>query len=145
MVRTLFEALLDFSQVLNTDTELQPRWRDILDNLAPYPTNYQPADEYKPGEIFVDWDGAPNPPKGDNQMLGVIQLVYPAGQACSSSANRTLFATAKNTLDYVDNWHSSSDAACIMYQISSKLDWNSQMAELGSNRSVAHCQWLGYN
>ena len=124
MVRTLFEALLDFSQVLNRDEELRPRWRDILDHLAPYPTNVQPADDYKPGEIFVDWDRAPNPPKGDNQMLGVIQLVYPAGQACSSSANRTLFKTAKNTLDYVDNWHASSDAACIMYQISTRLNYN---------------------
>lgn len=124
MIRTLFQALLDFSRVLNVDAELRPRWQDILDNLAPYPTNVEPADGYKPGQIFVDWDGAPNPPKGDNQMLGVIQLVYPAGQACSSSANRTLFETAKNTLDYVDNWHASSDAACIMYQISTRLNYN---------------------
>jgi hypothetical protein len=124
MVRTLFEALVDFSQVLGLDEELRPQWLDILQHLAPYPTNVQHADGYSPGQIFVDWDRAPNPPKGDNQMLGVIQLIYPAGQACSSSANRTLFETAKNTMDYVDNWHASSDAACVMYQISTRLNYN---------------------
>ena len=71
-----------------------------------------------------DWDGAANPPKADNQMLGLIQLIYPAGRVSSSSANRTLFRTARNTMDYVGGWRASSDASCIIYQISTRLNYN---------------------
>jgi hypothetical protein len=124
MIKTLLEALLDFSQVLDVDEPLRPRWRDMLQNLAPFPTNRQPADSFEPGNIFVDWDGAANPPKADNQMLGLIQLIYPAGRVSSSSANRTLFRTARNTMDYVGGWRTSSDANCIIYQISTRLNYN---------------------
>ena len=71
-------------------------------------------------QIFVDWDGAANPPKADNQMLGLIQLIYPAGRVSSSSANRSLFTTARNTMDFIAGWRASSDAACIIYQISTR-------------------------
>jgi hypothetical protein len=72
MIRTLFEAMLDFSVFLDVDEELRPIWRDILEHLAPYPTSDSPN-----GTVFVDWDGAPLPPKSDRQMLGCIQVVYP--------------------------------------------------------------------
>lgn len=119
MIRTLFEAVLDFSVFLGEDADLRPIWRDILDHLAPYPTGEAPN-----GTIFVDWDGAPLPPKGDGQMLGCIQIVYPASQVSSSSANRTEYATAKRLMDYIDSWHASSDADCIIFQISTRLNYN---------------------
>ena len=120
MIKTLLEALLDFSEVLGVDEALRPQWRDMLENLAPFPTNTQQADSFAPGQIFVDWDGAANPPKADNQMLGLIQLIYPAGRVSSSSANRSLFTTARNTMDFIAGWRASSDAACIIYQISTR-------------------------
>ena len=92
----------------------------MLENLAPFPTNTLQADSFAPGQIFVDWDGAANPPKADNQMLGLIQLIYPAGRVSSSSANRSLFTTARNTMDFIAGWRASSDAACIIYQISTR-------------------------
>jgi|EP01049_Picozoa_sp_SAG25_P011613 hypothetical protein len=54
MIKTLLEALLDFSQVLGVDEPLRPQWRDMLQNLAPFPTNRQPADAFAPGHIFVE-------------------------------------------------------------------------------------------
>ena len=54
MIKTLLEALLDFSQVLDVDEPLRPRWRDMLQNLAPFPTNRQQADSFAPGNIFVE-------------------------------------------------------------------------------------------
>ena len=57
-ILTVFEALLDFSEVLGVDEGLRPKWKDIVDHLAPFP--WQPG----PGgsKIFVDWDGAQLPP-----------------------------------------------------------------------------------
>jgi hypothetical protein len=136
MILTLFEALIDFSEVLGIDAELRPIWRDIVAHLAPFPFNQAAG-------IFLDWDGAPLPPKQDNQMLGVIQLIYPASRVSSSSTNRTLFQTAKHTMDYLNNWvvQPGSDGDCILFQISSRLNYNqTQMypafvEELGPVRS----------
>jgi hypothetical protein len=125
MIRTLLEAAVDFSTVLGVDADLRPSWRDILSNLAPYPTREVTiGGNASMATIFVDWDGAPPPPKNDKQMLGCIQIVYPAGRVSSSSANRTLFRTAKNLLDYLDQWDVSSDADCILFQISTRLNYN---------------------
>ena len=76
-------------------------------------------------------------------MLGVIQLVYPGARVSSSSTNRTLFQTAKDTIDYLNNWvvQPGSDGDCVLFQISSRLNCNqTQMypafvEELGPVRS----------
>ena len=76
-------------------------------------------------------------------MLSVIQLVYPGSRVSSSSVNRTLFETAKATLDYVDNWvvQPGSDADCVLFQISTRLNYNQTemypafVKELGPIRS----------
>ena len=50
-------ALLRASEILNTDTDMRPVWREFLDNLAPIPTSddpeaMKPAD-YKGPRVFV--------------------------------------------------------------------------------------------
>ena len=140
-VLTLFEALLDFSEVLGVDEELRAKYKDIIEHLAPFPWRAGPDGS----KIFVDWDGAQLPPKQDNQMLAVIQLVYPGSRVSSSSVNRTLFKTAKRTMDFVDNWvvgTKGSDADCVLFQISTRLNYNqTQMypafvKELGPQGSI---------
>ena len=138
MIKTLLEAMLDFSAVLGADADLRPIWEDILNHLAPYPVNSEPAPGIN-GSLFVDWEGAPNPPTGDHQMLGCIQIVYPAGQVSSSTANRTQYRAAKNLIDHISRcdassadgcslngsrFHTSSDADCIIFQISTRLNYN---------------------
>jgi hypothetical protein len=122
-VLTLFEALIDFSEVLGVDEELRPKWKDIIEHLAPFPWRTAPDGS----KIFVDWDGAQLPPKQNNQMSAVIQLVYPGSRVSSSSVNRTLFRMAKATMDFVDNWvvrPDGSDADCALFQISMRLNYN---------------------
>ena len=122
-VLTVFEALLDFSEVLGVDEELRPKWKDIIEHLAPFPWRATPDGS----KIFVDWDGAQLPPKQNNQMSAVIQLIYPGARVSSSSVNRTLFRTAKATMDFVDNWvvkPYGSDADCVLFQISTRLNYN---------------------
>jgi len=140
-VLTVFEALLDFSEVLGVDEELRPKWKDIVGHLAPFPWRTGPDGN----KIFVDWDGAQLPPKQDNQMLAVIQLVYPGSRVSSSSVNLTLFETAKRTMDFVDNWvvgTHGSDADCVLFQISTRLNYNQTemypafVKELGREGSI---------
>ena len=137
----MFEALLDFSEVLGVDEELRPKWKDIIEHLAPFPWRVANPEDGN-SKIFVDWEGAQLPPKQNNQMAAVIQLVYPASRVSSSSVNRTLFRTAKATMDFVDNWvvkPDGSDADCVLFQISTRLNYNqTQMypafvKELGPN------------
>ena len=44
-------SLLDFSEVLGVDEALRPQWRDMLENLAPFPTNTVQADSFAPGQV----------------------------------------------------------------------------------------------
>jgi hypothetical protein len=68
-VRVLLTALIEGSQILDVDAEARARWRDIRDNLAPYPVRM--------GQ-FASVDD----PKWDIFGPGVHNLasVYPAGE-----------------------------------------------------------------
>jgi len=41
-MRGILPTVIKASEILNVDTEMQPIWREFLDNLAPLPTNDQP-------------------------------------------------------------------------------------------------------
>src|SRR5205085_9528501 len=56
-IRGITAAALRASQILNADPDLQVKWREFLDNLAPLPTSDNPdalkPDIYKGPPVFV--------------------------------------------------------------------------------------------
>ncbi|MEI6971813.1 MAG: glycoside hydrolase family 95-like protein [bacterium] len=58
LIRFLMRGLIDASLALGADELPRARWRDLLDNLAPYPTmEYQPAEGGEPVTVFADVEG----------------------------------------------------------------------------------------
>ena len=58
MIRTLFRTMLTASDVLGVDANLTAGWRDILENLHPYPTASVTLPSGRQATILADWQGA---------------------------------------------------------------------------------------
>jgi len=124
MIRTLFRTMLAASDVLGVDANLTAGWRDILENLHPYPTASVTLPSGRQATILADWQGAPPPPKNDRQMLSSIQPIYPGGQFYRSMPNRSAFQMAADAMEYLDYYSVQADTFCIMYTISGRVGAN---------------------
>jgi len=116
LVRFLFQALIDISNLLNTDDPLRAKWQNILDHLSKFPTMTRNGQtifsETEVGAGFVN-DG--------NDIL--IQHIYPGSQiGLDSDAN--LLQIARNTIGQLTNaWH-GGNAPCSFYAAAARVRYD---------------------
>jgi hypothetical protein len=97
LVRFLFQGLIQISQDLNTDSNLQAVWKDIYSHMAPYPTAQGPN-----GTIFVTGVGQNPSPRGGNPFE-----VFPIipGDDAGLLSDPKLLQIGRNTVEYLQSWN----------------------------------------
>jgi hypothetical protein len=124
-IRGITPLAMVASQILNVDAELRPKWQELLDNLAPLPTN-ETVHARKPGEPVI-WVGAATPSRSriaelptafydlctvateDPEMLAIGKATYAAATAagvnektpCSVLSRSTVSAAKMGQADHV--------------------------------------------
>ncbi len=89
------KAALAASELLDRDTADRPRWRDVLDHLAPYPTLQTPA-----GPVFCDVAGAPDILEY-NITANLIMTLW--AEDISMDSPPDLLALARRSYDAIPN------------------------------------------
>jgi hypothetical protein len=103
-MRGVTGALLRAAQILNRDSEVQPVWREFLDNLAPLSTSDDPEalkpENYQGPRVFVrglkpSIRGAGLTPDGNSMPMWLFDLCH------VNTRDRRTLETANNTFGYI--------------------------------------------
>lgn len=94
-VRFLFSIALEADEILGLNNLNEPRWREILNNLAPYPT----VDSGCYGVILRDSENAPKNFRLRHPSL--LMPIFPIGEY-NAQSGPDLLEIAKNTLKFAE-------------------------------------------
>ncbi|WP_262698811.1 MULTISPECIES: glycosyl hydrolase family 95 catalytic domain-containing protein [Streptomyces] len=101
-IRRVLTALLDGSRDLGVDADRRPRWREVLDNLTPYPTATMDG-----LDVILLADEIDNPIKGNallnknDQPINLEGVVHPSDNL-AIGGDPALLRLVRNTLQWVD-------------------------------------------
>jgi alpha-L-fucosidase 2 len=93
-VRALYEALVQASEKLGADSELLPRWRDIVEHLSTWPTTL-----YK-GKTVFDFGEGRNEPEGSVYPYNTYPFYPAAVEGLDSPCRQTLINTLATRPSY---------------------------------------------
>jgi len=129
LVHLLFQGLIDMSQDLHVNASLVPTWQHIDSHLAPLPTMTRNGQT-----VFRQTSEGSGWVTDGNDVA--VQAVYPGLQVgLNSSAD--LLATARNTVEQLNNWHSDNSPATL-YAAGAMVGYNPStlMEELRSEATA---------
>jgi hypothetical protein len=144
-LRRLFGFLLDTASITQVDSDDLVVWQRTVRTLADFPV----ASVGGNTSVFADFVGAGLPPRGDLQMLGSVQAIYPGETVSSSMLNASMIEAARATMDYVQWYNAPSDGFCIMYTAAARLEadqstvfpqFRRQLAAIQSTNLVTNAQ-----
>lgn len=85
-LKELLKGVIKASEILNVDNDAREKWKHILENISPYPTD---------GKVFLEYEGAPS------DLLvhhpDVLSPIFPCGEIGVHS-KKEMYRMAKRTL-----------------------------------------------
>lgn len=114
LLRMCIPALLEMSEVLGADADKREKWKDILNNLSPYPTYYRFGKKVfrytKKGQAW-----------NDTNDVG-LQHIYPCGGIGKIKSDDRIYKVAFNTFKQKEkHCYDDSNAVCSFYPMAVRL------------------------
>ena len=95
LVRTLFKNMIPMSEVLGVDADKRAKWKDICENISPFPTQERNGKTvFRYTEKGTAW--------WNDNTLG-IQHIFPAG-AIGLDSDPKLLEISRNMIDVMQRW-----------------------------------------